>query len=91
MLVGRVRLSKCPWRGHILYANVERRGSQKFKVLISRRRRLGLCQENPVSMAKSSEGGERIEAKESLNIWDFRQVTHALTEYIEISENLVIK
>lgn len=76
---------------HILYANVERRGSQKFKVLISRRRRLDLCQENPVSMAKSSQGRERIEAKESLNIWDFRQVTHALAKYIETSENLVIK
>ena len=65
MLVGRVRLSKCPWRGHILYANVERRGSQKFKFLISLRRRLGLCQENPVSMAKSSEGGEKLRQKKA--------------------------
>lgn len=89
--MSRVRLSKCPWRGHILYANVERRGSQKFKVLISRGRRLGLCQENLVSMAKSTEGGKRIEAKESLNTWDFRQLTCALADYIEISENLVIK
>lgn len=87
----RVRLSKCPWRGHILYANAERKGSQKVKVLISHGRRLGLCQKNLVSTAKDMEGGERIKAKESLNIWDFRQLTLALADYMEISENLVIK